>query len=99
MVEDNKKSLNVLLVDDHAYNCLMMEMILNRIGCSCESASNGIIALDKLSFGRFDLVLMDCMMPEMSGVKLVRIIRQAKTEYAGIPIICTSSMHNSHPYL
>jgi CheY-like chemotaxis protein len=49
--------------------------MLKRLGCVCETANNGQIALTKLQQQRYDLVLMDCEMPEMDGYTATRELR------------------------
>ncbi len=65
----------VLLVEDNPVNQLVAQGMLNEIGCDCDLASNGVEALDRAAKSRYDLVLMDCMMPEMDGYEATRRIR------------------------
>jgi signal transduction histidine kinase/ActR/RegA family two-component response regulator len=65
----------VLLVEDNPVNQLVAQSMLNEIGCDCDLASNGVEALEAAQKARYDLVLMDCMMPEMDGYEATRRIR------------------------
>ncbi len=59
--------LRVLLVEDNPVNQLVAEEILAALGCSTVVADHGAAALDVLEADAFDLVLMDCQMPELDG--------------------------------
>ena len=54
------KDLNVLIVDDNNINLTILTTFIRKLGCSYDSASNGLIALEKYmqSNRRFDFVLM-----------------------------------------
>jgi two-component system sensor histidine kinase/response regulator len=68
----------VLLAEDNPTNQKVASLILKAHGCEVEIASNGRIALEKWKRGAFDLVLMDCQMPEMDGFEATRAIRAAE---------------------
>ena len=70
--------VRVLVAEDHAVNREVAVRLLEYLGCSVEVAENGIQARDALALGRFDLVLMDCQMPEMDGFEATRACRAAE---------------------
>lgn len=72
----------VLVVDDHVVNQQLAEMMLTRLGHRVDLAGNGLEALEALSRITYDLVLMDCQMPEMDGYEATRAIRRG--EISGI---------------
>ncbi len=76
-----KPRLRVLLAEDNEINQLIACELLARNGFDCTVASNGIAAVAVVSKDQFDLVLMDCQMPEMDGFEATREIR--KQEQAG----------------
>ena len=80
-------ALNVLVVDDDARSREVLITYLRSDQHSVASASTGREALEKFKRGRFDLVLMDRAMPEMSGEQTARFIKQIKP---GAPIILVS---------
>lgn len=67
----------VLLVDDNQTNLLVCSMMLERMGLSVRTASDGLEALDIIAEVDFDLVLMDITMPEMDGETATRHIRKS----------------------
>jgi PAS domain S-box-containing protein len=70
-----KRGLRVLLVEDNAVNQEVARVMLEDLGCAVRLAANGQQALDALAQESFDLVLMDCQMPEMDGFEALRRFR------------------------
>jgi len=60
-------SSEVLVVDDNPVNLKVAEMLLSSLGMQVRTASGGLEALDLLAHYDPDLVLMDCMMPDLTG--------------------------------
>jgi signal transduction histidine kinase/CheY-like chemotaxis protein len=65
----------VLLAEDNVVNAKLAVRLLERLGCTVEVASNGHEALKMVQSIPFDLVFMDCQMPEMDGFEATRAIR------------------------
>ncbi|KAJ5684717.1 uncharacterized protein N7477_001062 [Penicillium maclennaniae] len=76
------KANHVLIVDDNDINLKIMATFIRKIGCSYETASNGLIALEKYmaSSQQFNFVLMDISMPVMDGLVSTSKIRQYEKE-------------------
>ncbi len=58
---------HVLVVEDDPVNAMIAEAQLSQLGCTCDIATDGKDALQCLHRTRYDLVLMDCMLPGTSG--------------------------------
>ena len=91
------KPLQILLVDDNAVNLLVARMMLKKCFPKAEimEASGGHIALEKLHHKRFDLVLMDMVMPEMDGMQATRAIRNSfPVPVCNIPVLALTASAN-----
>ncbi|MBC7501812.1 MAG: response regulator, partial [Herminiimonas sp.] len=88
-----EKSIAVLLVEDGEANRRLAQILLKKIGCQVTSVVNGVEAVDILQRDRFDLVLMDCMMPEMDGYEATRQYRlfEVAQQRARLPIIALTA--------
>jgi CheY-like chemotaxis protein len=65
----------VLLAEDNAVNAKLAVRMLERLGCRVDVANNGHEALKMVQSIPFDIVFMDCQMPEMDGFEATRAIR------------------------
>lgn len=66
----------VLLVEDNLVNQKLATLMLQRLGCGVDLALNGRVGYEMASRTRYDLVFMDCHMPEMDGFEATRLIRE-----------------------
>ena len=73
----------VLLVEDNAVNQEVARGMLESIDCRVDCAENGREALDLLQRENYDLVLMDCQMPEMDGFAATRALREREAQASG----------------
>ena len=71
-----RHSIRILMVEDNAANMRVTQALLETLGCSVVAARNGLEAVAAYRESVFDLVLMDCQMPEMDGYEATRAIRQ-----------------------
>jgi signal transduction histidine kinase/DNA-binding response OmpR family regulator/HPt (histidine-containing phosphotransfer) domain-containing protein len=80
VLKDEQKTLDVLLVEDHPVNQKLAINLLERWGHRVTLAENGLLATEAMRARRFDLVLMDMMMPVMDGLEATRQIRLLEQE-------------------
>lgn len=90
------KQLKILLVDDNSINCEVVRLMLFNMGLEVTIAEHGKQAIEILgqqSETRFQLILMDCMMPIMDGYQATAAIRQgaAGEHYRQIPILALTA--------
>lgn len=86
----------ILVVDDLKQNLKLLNIILESANYQTSLATSGRDALERLKVLTPDLILLDLMMPEMSGLEVCRIIK-SHPEYKDIPVIfLTASMEESH---
>ena len=83
-------ALKILLVEDHLVNQQLAIKLLTRWGHQVSLACNGQLALDTLAQHRFDLVLMDMMMPVMGGLEATRCFR-AREQGQRTPIVAMTA--------
>ncbi len=76
----------VLVVEDNPVNREIATTMLEKIGCVHEIAENGRQALEILGNSAFDVVLLDCQMPEMDGYETVRHIRAGGGAYGPLAV-------------
>jgi signal transduction histidine kinase/CheY-like chemotaxis protein len=82
----------VLLVEDNRVNQKLASRMLDRLGCRVDVAGDGRQALDLLAGEKYDIVLMDCQMPEMDGFETTRRIRASEGTHSGrMPIVALTA--------
>lgn len=70
--------LHFLVVDDNPAITRLIELQLTKAGYRCDTAANGRQALEKINAADFDLVISDISMPGMSGLELLKSIKQSR---------------------
>ncbi len=87
--------VRLLLVEDEPTQLLFMQRLLRRAGYTVETASNGEEALEKVSSGRFQMIVTDWDMPGMDGVTLCRHVREAQPRLPGYLYVLLLTGHGS----
>ncbi|MFW5683568.1 MAG: response regulator transcription factor [Spirochaetota bacterium] len=84
----------ILIVDDEQINLDFFEVMLTKLGFEVAKASDGEEALETVRESDPDLIVLDNIMPKLSGWEVTRILKQDEEyrDYAGIPIIMFSAM-------
>ena len=84
--------VRILLVEDNPVNQEVTLGILKLFGCKADLAENGRLALAAWKKNRYDLILMDCQMPEMDGYQATEAIRRAELERGTyVPIVALTA--------
>jgi two-component system, sensor histidine kinase and response regulator len=90
-VRENEKEMHrLLVVEDDQINRMVIVGMLEKMGYKVDVASNGKEALELVQQGDFNLVFMDCLMPEMDGfeaTKKIRIIEIEEEQGNHLPIV------------
>jgi two-component system sensor histidine kinase EvgS len=89
--------LNILVVDDHPANRLLMCQQLEFLGHRFSVAEEGQSALETWQAAPFDLVIADCNMPVMNGYELTRAIRRLEQQTGRAPCTVLGFTANAQP--
>ncbi len=88
------RTAQLLVVDDNEINRMLLERIFTKEGHAVALAADGHEALEYLKRERFDLVILDIMMPVMDGLTTLERIR-SKQDTATLPVILVSAMSDT----
>ena len=81
---------HILIVDDDEMVLMALEELLKPEGYKVDAVSRGTEALKKLDDNKYDLIMLDVIMPEMDGFELCRRIRE-KEAFKEIPVVFLSA--------
>lgn len=82
----------ILIVDDNAQNLELIQAYLEDVRCRTVSAQDGVEALEAVARAKPDLVLLDVMMPKMSGFEVCRRLKN-NPETSSIPVIMVTALN------
>ena len=85
--------VHILVVEDNKVNQIVAKNLLIEAGFTCDLAQTGIEACSAVRNKKYDIVLMDCQMPEMDGFEATHLIRNWEREYGkkSLPIIALTA--------
>jgi CheY-like chemotaxis protein len=88
---EDESAVRVLVAEDNPVNRLLVKRMFEKLGCHIDLASNGREAVDMATQSRYDIIFMDCFMPELDGYSASRELRELEqTEYR-VPIIALTA--------
>jgi PAS domain S-box-containing protein len=87
----NGRTIRALIVEDNMVNQVVAKRMLERLGVRSDVASNGREALEMLAVLPYDMVFMDCQMPEMNGYEATAAIRKIEGPNRGLTVIAMTA--------
>ena len=93
-MEVTPSEYKILIVDDVLSNVLLLKVLLTNEKFNIATANNGRLALEQVKAEKPDLVLLDVMMPDMSGFEVAQKMRETP-EMVDIPIIFLTALNST----
>ncbi len=87
-----KMSKKILLVEDEPFLSGMYQTKLKLEGFDVVAVLDGEQALEKIKGGKFDLVLLDIMMPKLNGFEVLKSIRKEKGVISKVPVLMLTNL-------
>ena len=83
--------LRILIADDQVTNRIVLDRMLEKAGHHCEQVADGSALLDRIAVEKFDLVLVDMHMPDVSGIDVLKQARVLEVGGESTPFIAVSA--------
>lgn len=83
--------ISILLAEDNETNIHLIELMLKRIGLTCDAVTNGALAVEACKLKSYDVILMDCQMPILDGYEATRLIRSLSNKSSRATIIAMTA--------
>lgn len=90
-VDEALRTIRVLFVDDNTLSCRIGHRLLSSLGASVECATSGEEALALAAASEFDLIVLDCVMPGMSGFEVAKELRQPGSKAESTPLVALTA--------
>lgn len=87
----NVPTLRVLVAEDNAVNRMLATKLLEKMGCVVEIACDGVEAVQMAMRETYDVIFMDCFMPNMDGYVATRELRRCLPKASHVPIIALTA--------
>jgi CheY-like chemotaxis protein len=89
--KNHKFAARVLVADDNTTNQRVARLMLENLGCRVDVSANGKEAVEMLELLPYDVVFMDCEMPEMDGYEATAEIRRRHDSRRQVPIVAMTA--------
>jgi len=92
--EENLMSKNTLIIDDDEMSRGLLRMVLEYDGCHCVEAEGGAVGLSLLESQSFDVIILDNVMPGMTGMEFLNRL-QHRPQKPAVPVIMVTGLLNT----
>ena len=90
-LDTSGRRVRVLIAEDNEFNRALIERVLCTLNCEVDLAPSGREAVRRFHQGSYDLVLMDCHMPDLDGLEATRQIRALESPDRRVPILAITA--------